>query len=112
MLGTLVAQLFTIDRQNNGFGHILLGKPLAVVCFALAVMTILLGAIRAFRLQMYLVRGKALAGGFETYTIGLVILLVSWVLDARRHWTDVEQLLLACFGVTLAMDALPGVDES
>ena len=77
MRGTLVAQLFTIESKENGFPDASIGKPLATAFYGLATMTVLLGAVRTFRHQSYLIRSKALAGGFEVHTIGIAILFVS-----------------------------------
>jgi len=80
MLGILVAQLFRLQHSptaNPIFGYYVIGKPLACICQALALLTLLLGAFRAWRLQHAIVRGKTLTGGFELVLIGLGVLLLS-----------------------------------
>lgn len=79
MLGTLVAQLFTINAKDHGSGSSLLGKPLATIFFIMAIVTIGLGAIRNYRHQGFLIEGKALAGGVEIHILSLLSLLVSTV---------------------------------
>ncbi len=79
MLGILVAQLFRLQHSptaNPIFGYYVIGKPLAGICQALALYTLLLGAFRFWRLQHAIVRGKTLSGGFEIVLIGLGVLLV------------------------------------
>ncbi|KAK0391709.1 hypothetical protein NLU13_1208 [Sarocladium strictum] len=95
MFGTLVAQVFTIDLRGHGLGYTLLGRALATVFFCLAIVTIVLGATRVFRHQRHLIRGKALAGGFETSALGVALL----------------SLLLACFAIILAIEHLPGYQQ-
>jgi uncharacterized membrane protein YidH (DUF202 family) len=79
MLGTLVAQLFTINAQDHRPNSSLLGKPLATIFFTLAIVTVGLGAIRNYRHQSFLIEGKALAGGVEIHILSLLSLLVSIV---------------------------------
>ncbi|KAL2211373.1 hypothetical protein CC79DRAFT_1363683 [Sarocladium strictum] len=91
MLGTLVAQLFTINAQDHGPNSSLLGKPLATIFFTLAIVTVGLGAIRNYRHQSFLIEGKALAGGVEIHILSLLSLLV----------------LVVCLGITLGTEAPP-----
>ena len=77
MIGTTVAQLFTITYHDTDFGYTTIGKPLAASCFALAIGTVFLGAVRSWRFQNAMIRGKALASGFEIHVIGLGVGLVS-----------------------------------
>lgn len=79
MVGTMVAQLFTINQHDSGFGFTMIGKPLATVCFAFSIGTILLGAFRCWRQQQTMLSGKALTGGFELHLIGIGTVLV-WAL--------------------------------
>ncbi|KAF4988313.1 hypothetical protein FDECE_15103 [Fusarium decemcellulare] len=79
MVGTLVAQLFTINHESShgtGLGYFAAGKPMAITCYAFSIGTILLGAIRSWRHQHTMLSGKALAGGFEIHCLGICSVLV------------------------------------
>ncbi|SPJ79249.1 uncharacterized protein FTOL_07640 [Fusarium torulosum] len=91
MIGTLVAQLFTLHHEGyhvHGFGYFVTGKPLALTCYAFSIGTILLGATRTWRHQQIMMRGKALVGGFEIHLLGICSML----------------LLLAFFSFLLGID--------
>ncbi|KAM0441293.1 hypothetical protein ACHAPT_000602 [Fusarium lateritium] len=91
MVGTLVAQLFTINHETShgsGLGYFAAGKPLAITCYAFSIGTILLGAVRSWRHQHTMLSGKALSGGFEIHCLGICSIL----------------LLLVFFGFLLAID--------
>ena len=76
VIGAVLAQLFALQR-DSGFGYFAIGKPLAIACFALAIITVLLGASRNLQYQHALVNGTALIGGTEPAIIGASILVVS-----------------------------------
>lgn len=76
MIGTGVAQLFSINQHDTGLGYTLVGKPLATVCYFFAMGTILLGAIRSWRHQRAIMAGRALTGGYELHTIGIGAVIV------------------------------------
>jgi hypothetical protein len=79
MIGVTVAQLFRLQHApipNLFFGFYVLGKPLACICQGCAIYTLLLGFFRTWRHQHAIVRGKAIAGGFEVLLLGLGVLLV------------------------------------
>ncbi|KAF3807500.1 hypothetical protein GCG54_00000029 [Colletotrichum gloeosporioides] len=88
ILGTIVAQLFALQQADSGFGYSMLGKPLATVCYGLSICTTLLGACRAWRLQNAMLRGKAIAGGFEVTSLAVGFLA----------------LVLIFFGFLIALD--------
>ncbi|KAF4879114.1 hypothetical protein CGCSCA1_v002019 [Colletotrichum siamense] len=88
ILGTIVAQLFALQQADSGFGYAMLGKPLATVCYGLSICTTLLGACRAWRLQKAMLRGKAIAGGFEVTSLAVGFLA----------------LVLIFFGLLIALD--------
>ncbi|KAF5518817.1 hypothetical protein CGCA056_v009764 [Colletotrichum aenigma] len=88
ILGTIVAQLFALQQADLGFGYAMLGKPLATVCYGLSICTTLLGACRAWRLQKAMLRGKAIAGGFEVTSLAVGFLA----------------LVLIFFGLLIALD--------
>jgi hypothetical protein len=79
MIGVTVAQLFRLQHApnpNNIFGFYILGKPLACLCQACAIYSLALGAYRVWRQQHAMVRGKAIAGGFEIFLLGLGVFVV------------------------------------
>ncbi|KAF3357495.1 hypothetical protein VD0002_g3588 [Verticillium dahliae] len=76
MTGTLVAQLFVLEDPDSGFGYTNVGRPLATLCYAFAMCTVIMGTSRVWRLQHAMIRGKALTGGFEI----IVLAGVSFVL--------------------------------
>jgi uncharacterized membrane protein YidH (DUF202 family) len=80
MTGILIAQLFHLQHSstpNPHFGFYKVGKPLAATFICMAIVVVLLGAVRFWRLQRALVRGKAIAGGWE---VGLVMVLTGCLL--------------------------------
>jgi uncharacterized membrane protein YidH (DUF202 family) len=77
VIGTLVAQLFTLEQQDNGFGYSAIGRPLSTACFCLSIITISLGACRTWRHQHAMISGKALTGGFEITILTVGFLAVS-----------------------------------
>jgi hypothetical protein len=85
ILGTLIAQLFTMQQQDSGFGYSQVGKPMASVCFALSICTVLLGACRVWRQQHAMIAGKALTGGFEIIVLSAAFLAVSESI-LMPHW--------------------------
>jgi len=72
MTGIVIAQLFRLQHSyspNQTFGFYVAGIPLAG-CFILAGMVVVvLGAIRFWRQQRAMVRGKVWAGGWEINVI-------------------------------------------
>jgi hypothetical protein len=80
MIGVTVAQLFRLQHSPNPnpvFGFYVLGKPLAYICQGSAIYSLLLGAYRSWRHQNAIVRGKAIAGGFEVFLLGIGVLMVN-----------------------------------
>lgn len=80
VLGVVVAQLFRLQHvanPNSKFGFYVLGKPIAGLFIATAILVILLGAFRFWRQQNAIVRNKIHAAGWEVYTTGTAILSVS-----------------------------------
>ncbi|QSZ37464.1 hypothetical protein DSL72_008562 [Monilinia vaccinii-corymbosi] len=74
MLGVLIAQLFRVQhapKPNHLIGFYVLGKPLACLCQGAAIATLLIGVVRSWRHQNAIVRGKALAGGFDVIILGV-----------------------------------------
>jgi hypothetical protein len=92
MVGTMVAQLFTLHHEGyhaHGFGYFVTGRPLALTCYAFSIGTILLGAVRTWRHQQIMMRGKALVGGFEIHLLGICSMLVCYLWEIMCHVTDV-----------------------
>ncbi|KIV99515.1 uncharacterized protein PV09_08821 [Verruconis gallopava] len=72
MLGVVIAQLFQLQHSPNAsptFGYLVTGKPLAGCFIASSIVVLLVGAIRFWRQQAAMVRGKIWAGGWEIYLI-------------------------------------------
>ncbi|KAK7725988.1 hypothetical protein SLS57_003577 [Botryosphaeria dothidea] len=72
MTGVIIAQLMRFQHAPNPdprFGYYVLGKPLAVVFIVAAIIVVALGAIRFWRQQNAMVRGKVHAGGWEILAI-------------------------------------------
>jgi uncharacterized membrane protein YidH (DUF202 family) len=72
MSGIITAQVFHLQHTtspNSDFGFYKIGKPLSVTFISLAIFVMLVGAVRFWRLQRALVRGKALAGGWEVLLV-------------------------------------------
>lgn len=80
MLGIFCAQLFTLQSAHPpdmNMSFFVLGVPLGSLCQAAALVNILVGAHRFWRLQSALVNGKACSGGWEILFIGGLTALVS-----------------------------------
>ncbi len=80
-LAVIIAQFFRLQHSESPdhvLGYYVLGTPLAAVCIVAAIIVLLLGALRFWRQQNAILRGKVHAGGLELNSIGLVILLV-WI---------------------------------
>ncbi|KAI6760516.1 hypothetical protein HG530_009376 [Fusarium avenaceum] len=94
MVGTMVAQLFTLHHEGyhvHGFGYFVTGKPLALTCYAFSIGTILLGAVRTWRHQQTMMRGKALVGGFEIHLLGICSMLLILVFFSLLLGIDVSK---------------------
>ncbi|KAH7027517.1 uncharacterized protein B0I36DRAFT_327265 [Microdochium trichocladiopsis] len=79
--GVFITQLYVLREPTEpvvgSATGMAVGRPLATTCFSLALGTILWGTCRFWRFQRALVRGKALAGGFElTMVLGVSVLLL------------------------------------
>lgn len=80
MLGIVTAQLFSLQNSpesDPGFGYHALGRPLATLFQAAAVVVILIGGHRFWRQQMNMARGTVWAGGWEITVIMSFMLIVS-----------------------------------
>lgn len=80
MSGVIIAQLFRLQRTANPnpeFGFYVIGKPLSVTFISVAIVVVLVGAVRTYRLQKAFIAGKTYAGGWEVLTIMGLSTLVS-----------------------------------
>ena len=82
MQGVLVAQLFRLQRpperaNSHHLSFYEVGIPLSVACHIVAIIVALVGAVRFFRQQNAVVRGKVHAGGWELNSVGCLLFLVS-----------------------------------
>ncbi|KAF1992610.1 hypothetical protein K402DRAFT_449921 [Aulographum hederae CBS 113979] len=75
MTGVLIAQMFRLQRSvspDMELGYFVLGVPMATVFIAAAMVVALVGALRFWRQQNAMVRGRVWAGGWE---INLIMIL-------------------------------------
>jgi uncharacterized membrane protein YidH (DUF202 family) len=80
MIGVIIAQLYRLQHSvapNPHFGYYVLGTPLSTTFIGLGVVVLLTGAVRFWRHQHALTRGKTIAGGWELLVIMGVSLAVS-----------------------------------
>jgi uncharacterized membrane protein YidH (DUF202 family) len=96
LLSVVVVQLQVLQHSPNPdpvFGFYAMGKPLAACLASCAIATSLLGWLRWWRWQQTLIRGKALAGGWELtvtiaagFTFVLAFPVLSAVVDIRKTY--------------------------
>ncbi|EUC32366.1 hypothetical protein COCCADRAFT_37672 [Bipolaris zeicola 26-R-13] len=89
--GVIIAQLFRLQHSPHPqphFGFYKIGKPLSATFICMGIVVVLVGAIRFWRLQNALMRGKAIAAGWE---VNVVMGLVG-------------SLMLGTFGLILGVD--------
>ncbi|KAF8244926.1 hypothetical protein K440DRAFT_635537 [Wilcoxina mikolae CBS 423.85] len=90
-LSVLIAQLQVLQRAPHPdphFGFYVLGKPLAASLIVCAIFVSVMGWVRWWHWQKTLLRGKAMAGGWEVKAVGGVVGL----------------LMVVIFGLVLAVD--------
>ncbi|EME44220.1 hypothetical protein DOTSEDRAFT_71901 [Dothistroma septosporum NZE10] len=91
MLGVVLAQLYRIQHNPSPstiFGYYVLSKPISAILQCSALGLAILGAVRFFRQQAAMTRGKVHAGGWEI----MVVVCFS------------SLLLLALFALHVAVD--------
>ncbi|KAI9714197.1 MAG: hypothetical protein M1812_006418 [Candelaria pacifica] len=81
MSGILIAQLWRLQHTivpdpGTTMGYYLLGIPLAETCISTGIVVAILGAIRFWRQQNALLRGKIHAGGWEIHVIGIGVMCI------------------------------------
>lgn len=52
------------------FGFHIVSVPLSTICQIMAIILLLVGTLRFFKLQTIMARGKAVTGGWELYCVG------------------------------------------
>jgi len=80
MVGVIVAQLFRLNTQplpDNRIGYYRVSIPLATAFILSAIAVTALGAVRFWRQQAAMTRGKVHAGGWEVLLIMGISILVS-----------------------------------
>jgi uncharacterized membrane protein YidH (DUF202 family) len=80
MIGVVISQFFRLQHSptpSTSFGFYIAGEPLAGCFIVAAIVVVLVGAIRFWRQQSAMVRGKVWAGGWEVYVIMVLSILVS-----------------------------------
>jgi uncharacterized membrane protein YidH (DUF202 family) len=102
MTGVVTAQLFRLQRSENpdpDFGFYVIGTPLSVMFIGMAIVVLLVGAFRFWRLQNALVRGKARTGGWEVLLIMGLSLLVSDSIEGLSFIVDSGLIILYSFSL-------------
>ncbi|KAF2442177.1 hypothetical protein P171DRAFT_523047 [Karstenula rhodostoma CBS 690.94] len=92
--GVITAQLFRLQHTatpNPRIGFFVLGVPLAAAFIALGMLVLVVGAVRFWRQQRALVRGRVWAGGWEIVGVMGVSLAITAVTFAMLVWVDVEK---------------------
>lgn len=95
MAGVTIAQLFRLQHTANpdpSIGFYVIGLPLSVAFISLAIVVLLIGAFRFWKLQQALCKGVAHSGGWEVVTImGLSALVrLMWPLAVGRYVVGFE----------------------
>jgi uncharacterized membrane protein YidH (DUF202 family) len=79
MTGVLTAQLFRLQHAANPNAHLgfyVIGRPLSIMFIGMGILVVVIGAMRFWKLQRGLVRGKAHTGGWEILLIMVLTTLV------------------------------------
>lgn len=111
IVGTLVAQLFVLEDNDDGFGYFAIGRPLATLCFVFSICTVLVGTCRTWRHQQAMIHGKALTGGPEIVVLAAISLAVSWQalsINASINTDFDVKTVCIFFGLLIALDVVKG----
>lgn len=89
MSGVIVAQLYRLQHTlvpdaSTTMDYYLLGIPLAETCIGMGTIVAILGAVRFWRQQNAMLRGKIHAGGWELHVIGIGVMCVSSMVMVQR----------------------------
>ncbi|KAF7502788.1 hypothetical protein GJ744_005047 [Endocarpon pusillum] len=79
MIGIITTQLFILQAghlPHMNLSFFVLGVPLGSLCQAAALINIIIGAYRFWRLQSGMIKGQACAGGWELFLIGGLVALI------------------------------------
>lgn len=87
-LGVVVAQLSRLQNSNPAIRSYLLGIPFAATLVAAAILVLVLGAVRFWRQQNAMLRGKVHSGGWEIITVMLTVFIVWSVYPGQRSIVD------------------------
>ncbi|KAF2132511.1 hypothetical protein P153DRAFT_393489 [Dothidotthia symphoricarpi CBS 119687] len=99
MTGVTTTQLYRLQHTANtdsDIGFYVIGLPLNMVFIGMAIVVILIGAFRFWKLQLAMSRGKTYSGGWEVMTIMGLIMLI----------------LVATFALVLAVNIDKSLDAS
>ncbi|KAJ4345428.1 uncharacterized protein N0V89_011558 [Didymosphaeria variabile] len=94
MTGVITAQLFRLQHSvspDPRIGYYVLGVPLAASFISLGMLVLMIGALRFWRQQSAMVRGKVYAGGWEIAVIMASSLAITAVTFAMLVWVDVNK---------------------
>lgn len=73
MTGIFIAQLLRLQHSlapDPMFGFHVVSVPLSAICQFMAILLLVIGLLRFFKLQSTMARGKAITGGWEIYCVG------------------------------------------
>ncbi|KAH7408339.1 hypothetical protein DE146DRAFT_371341 [Phaeosphaeria sp. MPI-PUGE-AT-0046c] len=96
MTGVLTAQLFRLQHvanPNAHFGFYVVGRPLSIMFIGMAIVVVLVGAYRFWKLQNALNRGKAHTGGWEVLLIMILSMLLVTVTFALVLGVNIDKAL-------------------
>ena len=111
MLGLTITQFCRVEHTphpSTVLGYFLVSVPLASACYIIAILTALVGCWRFVKWQNEMVRGNAVAGGWEMLATWILVFWVSQNLNRQSYktLTALPQLTLACFVLATAIDIL------
>lgn len=100
MVGVMIAQLFRLQTSalpGGGIGYFVLGIPLAACFICGSIVVSVLGALRFWKQQTAMVRGKVWAGGWEVLGIMGTGILVSFTMS-ETHSLVMMRLIICILG--------------
>ena len=83
MAGVVIAQLYRLQHASNpnpNLGFFILGVPLAAIFISFGLFVLLIGALRFWRQQNAITRGKVQAGGWDITGVMAGSVVVSFIL--------------------------------
>jgi uncharacterized membrane protein YidH (DUF202 family) len=106
MMGVFIAQFFRLQHSsapNPILGFYVVSIPLSGIFQILAILVLLIGAARFFKLQKTMALGKAISGGWELLVVGGLSFAVSFTIDSRSKEVQMKVADLKQILVTLAV---------